>query len=102
MKDEHIKEYGIGNENRLTGEHETQHIDSFSSGVSDRGASIRIPMSTAKAGRGYLEDRRPVANMDPYRAVARIIETIKDVEQESKELPVGMVYQTHVAERYPE
>ena len=76
---EHIAEYGLGNENRLTGEHETQHIDEFSSGNSDRGASIRIPMATAKEGKGYLEDRRPAANMDPYRAVARLVETIGNV-----------------------
>tara|TARA_Y100000310_G_C20613512_1_gene779318 strand:- start:93 stop:1142 length:1050 start_codon:yes stop_codon:yes gene_type:complete len=76
---EHIIEYGLGNEDRLTGEHETQHIDEFSSGNSDRGASIRIPMSTSKEGKGYLEDRRPSANMDPYRAVAKIAETVSSV-----------------------
>jgi|TARA_R110001583_G_scaffold1392_2_gene11242 glutamine synthetase len=76
---EHILEYGLGNEDRLTGNHETQHIDEFSSGNSDRGASIRIPMSTAKESKGYLEDRRPASNMDPYRAVAMIVETIGDV-----------------------
>ena len=74
--EEHIKDYGLGNENRLTGEHETQHIDVFSSGDSDRGASIRIPSTTAKTGKGYLEDRRPAANMDPYKAVYKIMETV--------------------------
>ena len=69
--DEHIKEYGIGNENRLTGAHETQHISKFSYGKSDRGASIRIPVKD-----GYLEDRRPASNMDPYRAISKLVETV--------------------------
>ena len=78
--EEHIDEYGIDNELRLTGEHETQHIDVFSSGDSDRGASIRIPPVTAETYKGYLEDRRPAANMDPYRAVAKLVETVGIVD----------------------
>jgi len=74
--EDHISEYGIGNEERLTGEHETQHIDVFSSGDSDRGASIRIPPITAETYTGYLEDRRPAANMDPYKAVSKIMGTV--------------------------
>ncbi len=77
---EHISEYGIDNNERLTGHHETQHIDEFSSGVSDRGSSIRIPITTANTGKGYLEDRRPAANMDPYRAVAMLVETVGSVQ----------------------
>jgi glutamine synthetase len=73
---EHLAVYGAGNEKRLTGLHETRHIDSFEWGVSDRGASIRIPLATAKKGRGYLEDRRPAANMDPYKVCAIMLETI--------------------------
>ena len=38
----HVKNYGSGIEDRLTGDHETQKYDTFSYGVSDRGASIRI------------------------------------------------------------
>ena len=82
--DLHIKAYGIGNEERLTGAHETQHIDTFSYGNSDRGASIRIPPRTAKTGKGYLEDRRPAANMDPYRALAVIVETVGTVTSDVK------------------
>lgn len=73
---EHIEVYGAGNEKRLTGLHETCSINEFRYGVSDRGASIRIPVFTARDGRGYLEDRRPAANMDPYQVCARIIETV--------------------------
>ena len=68
--------YGPDNEQRLTGLHETCSIDEFRYGVSDRGASIRIPMQTAKDAFGYLEDRRPSANMDPYLVCSALIETI--------------------------
>ena len=64
--EEHLAGYGVGIEDRLTGEHETQRFDQFSYGVSDRGASIRIPWQVAKDGKGYIEDRRPNANADPY------------------------------------
>ncbi len=73
---EHIAVYGAGNEDRLTGKYETCPISEFRWGVSDRGASIRIPIYTAKNGCGYLEDRRPAANMDPYKVCAQLIETV--------------------------
>ena len=74
---EHIAVYGSLNEKRLTGLHETQSIEKFSYGVSDRGASIRIPVSVPADGwKGYLEDRRPASNADPYRITARILETV--------------------------
>lgn len=73
---DHIAVYGVGNERRLTGKHETCPITEFRYGVSDRGASIRIPMATANSGSGYLEDRRPAANCDPYLVFARLLETI--------------------------
>lgn len=74
--DDHIKVYGAHNEERLTGLHETSPITEFRFGRSDRGASVRIPMATILAGKGYFEDRRPAANMDPYQVCAMIIETI--------------------------
>lgn len=61
--DEHIAVYGDDNDMRLTGRHETGHIGSFSSGVANRGASIRIPRHVAAKGFGYLEDRRPASNI---------------------------------------
>ena len=73
---EHMEVYGDGNERRLTGLHETQEIDSFSWGISDRGASIRIPWQVEQEGRGYLEDRRPSANCNPYAVCSRILETV--------------------------
>tara|TARA_R110002020_G_scaffold30746_4_gene96591 strand:- start:4843 stop:5883 length:1041 start_codon:yes stop_codon:yes gene_type:complete len=74
---EHIQEYGYYNNLRLTGKHETQHINDFSYGVSDRGASIRIPIGVVKDNwKGYLEDRRPASNMDPYRVTKIISKTL--------------------------
>jgi glutamine synthetase len=73
---EHMMVYGEGNERRLTGLHETQTIDSFTWGVSDRGASIRIPWQVDQDGCGYLEDRRPSANCDPYVVSTKLIHTI--------------------------
>ena len=75
---EHIDVYGAYNDERLTGDHETQSIDEFSFGVSDRGASIRIPIMTVEKGwKGWLEDRRPASNGDPYKIASRIIKTVK-------------------------
>ena len=74
----HISVYGAHNEQRLTGAHETQSIDKFSYGVSDRGASIRIPVTTMQGGwKGRLEDRRPASNADPYKVAAAIVRTVK-------------------------
>lgn len=75
----HISVYGAHNDQRLTGKHETQSIDQFSYGVSDRGASIRIPLGTVEAGwKGRLEDRRPASNADPYKVAAAIVKTTKE------------------------
>jgi glutamine synthetase len=77
--DRHISVYGANNDQRLTGEHETQAIDQFSYAVSDRGASIRIPISTVQDGwKGRLEDRRTSSNADPYKVAAAIIKTTKE------------------------
>ena len=81
-REQHIKNYGSDNHMRLTGKFETQSIDKFSVGVSDRGASIRIPQTTVKNGwRGYLEDRRPASNACPYMVTKQISESLKQVQQ---------------------
>ncbi|CAJ1430500.1 unnamed protein product [Effrenium voratum] len=72
---EHIAEYGEGNEKRLTGKHETCAISDFKYGVANRGASIRIPRETERSGKGYMEDRRPAANCDPYKVTTRMMKT---------------------------
>jgi glutamine synthetase len=78
--DRHISIYGADNDQRLTGKHETQSINEFSYGVSDRGASIRIPIGTVENDwKGRLEDRRPSSNGDPYKIAAAVIKTTKEV-----------------------
>jgi glutamine synthetase len=79
-KAEHILVYGPDNHMRLTGLHETQAIDKFNYGVSNRGASIRLPHHMPKNDyKGYLEDRRPNSQGDPYKIASRILQTIASV-----------------------
>jgi glutamine synthetase len=79
-RNEHIAVYGPDNHMRLTGLHETQSIDMFSYGVADRGASIRVPHSFVNNGyKGYLEDRRPNSQGDPYAISGRDLKTISEV-----------------------
>lgn len=73
---EHISQYGLNNNERLTGAHETCDINTFKFGVADRGSSIRIPLPVMLKGYGYLEDRRPAANVDPYTVARLLIKTI--------------------------
>jgi len=77
---EHIKNYGFENNLRLTGKHETQSIEKYSYGIGDRGASIRIPKQTAKSWKGYLEDRRPASNADPYKVLIEVIKSLESAE----------------------
>lgn len=74
--EEHLEGYGHGFEDRLTGLHETAHYSEFRYGVSDRGASIRIPWQVAQDKKGYIEDRRPNANCDPYIVTRLITNTV--------------------------
>ncbi|MCB1233855.1 MAG: glutamine synthetase beta-grasp domain-containing protein [Verrucomicrobiae bacterium] len=78
--DEHIAVYGPDNHLRLTGLHETQSIDKFSWGLADRGSSIRVPHAFVNSDyKGYLEDRRPNSQGDPYQIASRILQTIATV-----------------------
>jgi len=72
---EHIEVYGDDNKERLTGKHETSSIEKFTSGVADRGASIRIPNDTFKNKMGYFEDRRPSSSADMYLVTSKIFQT---------------------------
>ncbi|WP_448950808.1 glutamine synthetase beta-grasp domain-containing protein [Labrys neptuniae] len=79
-KAEHIAVYGPDNHLRLTGKHETASIDTFSWGVADRGASIRVPHSFVRNDyKGYLEDRRPNSQADPYQIASQVLKTIAGV-----------------------
>ena len=73
--EEHMAVYGSDNHLRLSGLHETADMHTFSYGVANRGASIRIPRETERLGYGYLEDRRPSSNMDPYLVIRKLVET---------------------------
>ena len=85
---DHIAVYGEGNRERLTGKHETGDIDSFTWGVANRGASVRIPRQCAKEGKGYFEDRRPASNADPYQITGIIVETVSGLLQCSVATPL--------------
>ena len=77
---DHIAVYGPDNDKRLTGKHETAPWNKFSFGVADRGASIRVPHSFVNNGfKGYLEDRRPNSQGDPYQIASQILKTISTV-----------------------
>ena len=71
----HLAVYGAGLEDRLTGQHETASYKEFFYGVGNRAASIRIPLHVSQKGKGYLEDRRPCANIDPYEVARVMVET---------------------------
>jgi glutamine synthetase len=87
-KAEHIAVYGPDNHMRLTGLHETQAIDMFSYGIADRGASVRVPHSFVKSGyKGYLEDRRPNSQGDPYQIASRILKTVATVPTSASAAP---------------
>ncbi len=72
---EHVAGYGADIEHRLTGLHETAPWNEFNYGVSDRGASVRIPWQVEVDKKGYIEDRRPNANCDPYVVTRLIVDT---------------------------
>jgi glutamine synthetase len=72
---EHMKFYGTGNEERMTGKHETASFDKFTYDVANRGCSIRIGNDTYKNKKGYFEDRRPSSNCDPYLVTGKIFKT---------------------------
>lgn len=77
----HIENYGSDNHLRLTGKFETQSIDKFSWGISDRGASIRVPKSVGETWKGYLEDRRPSSNANPYKVIGVIYDALTFANQ---------------------
>tara|TARA_R110000765_G_scaffold39488_3_gene85864 strand:- start:11851 stop:12843 length:993 start_codon:yes stop_codon:yes gene_type:complete len=72
----HMLCYGAENEKRLTGDCETSDLTKFTVGERDRSCSIRIPASVARDKKGYIEDRRPGANIDPYRVCTRILKSV--------------------------
>ena len=100
--EDHIKAYGSNNNLRLTGEYETQSIDKFSWGVSDRGASIRVPQDTAKEWKGYVEDRRPGSNADPYKIINQIVQSLNTAKDlfDMKHMMTKFVNTDGLSEKY--
>ena len=100
--DEHIENYGSDNHLRLTGKHETQAIDKFSWGISDRGASIRVPKVVGETWKGYLEDRRPSSNANPYCIINVICESLTLAEQlfETSHMMYDVINATDLDEKY--
>jgi len=74
--DDHMLIYGENNSERMTGNHETASFDEFSYGIGSRNTSIRIPNTTYKNKKGYIEDRRPASNCDPYLVTGALFETV--------------------------
>ena len=64
--------YGVDNYLRTTGTHEAPSSKEFSYGVGTRNTSVRIGKQTSKDQKGYYEDRRPGANMNPYYVIAQL------------------------------
>jgi glutamine synthetase len=99
--EEHIAVYGDGLAERLTGLHETCSIHEFREGIADRGASVRIPRHVAAQGYGYLEDRRPAANADPYLVTTRILETVCGAAAQAESNGSARAHRTHLQEFRP-
>jgi len=76
----HIKVYdpsgGIDNALRLKSGVVTASIDTFVFGLANRATSVRVPQHVVMDGRGYIEDRRPAGNMDPYAVCEMIVRTV--------------------------
>lgn len=47
----------------------------FVSGVGKEKTSIRIPLKVAMEGKGYIEDRRPMSDADPYEVCMAMTES---------------------------
>ncbi|KAH9628059.1 hypothetical protein HF086_018034 [Spodoptera exigua] len=73
----HIKVYDahgeLDNKTPLSGETMTEK---FSAGIADRSCSIRIPRIVAENKCGFLEDRRPASNSDPYQVIDALMRTV--------------------------
>lgn len=77
---DYIDSCGADNTLRLTGHHETSDINTFTYGIADRTASVRIPSETYRMKCGYFEDRRPGANADPYIITSKLYKHVTDID----------------------
>jgi glutamine synthetase len=73
---QHMELYGIDNQKRLIGALMTSVFDKFTWGVGTNHTSVRVPPQVVRAGgAGYIEDRRPASNIDPYLVISMIADT---------------------------
>ncbi|CAG9784004.1 unnamed protein product [Diatraea saccharalis] len=74
----HMKNYGndeATNRMRLSGKFETAPFEKFSWGIANRKASIRLQRNIKEKGKGFMEDRRPAGDCDPYLVCGMLLET---------------------------
>ena len=79
---EHMEVYGHGNEMRMTGDCETSDPTKFTFGITDRSCSVRVPAHVYELESGYIEDRRPAANIDPYVVASIIMQTVCGADED--------------------
>uniref|UniRef100_A0A914DZH4 glutamine synthetase n=1 Tax=Acrobeloides nanus TaxID=290746 RepID=A0A914DZH4_9BILA len=77
---EHLAYYdaaqGKDNARRMIGRSTAPPLEECVVGIMNRTASIRVPLMVEQNGCGYLEDRRPAANCDPYLVTEAIVKTV--------------------------
>ena len=74
--EEHMAVYGRDSDQRLIVPNDISKFDTFTFGIANSESSIKISHTVKENGYGYLEDRRPASNIEPYSAIAIIAETI--------------------------
>jgi len=89
--------YGTGNEKRMTGLHETAKFDEFTYGIGARGCSVRLGNDAKRDGCGYMEDRRPSSNIDPYLSCSALADITCNGGKNMEELVAA--YKQFVAQR---
>lgn len=67
---------GKSNSRRLNAGMLATPSEDFTADKCSRLSSIRVPRLVVEAGKGYLEDRRPGANVEPYRATETLVKTV--------------------------
>lgn len=72
---EHMEVYGDGNEERLSGMYETSAFDTFSWGIGSRDTSVRLQKVMKGEDKGFIEDRRPASNANPYVVCYALVNT---------------------------
>lgn len=80
----HLAVLGESTDRRLIGKCETGDPKVFTWGVGNREASVRIPTELNGNNPGYIEDRRPSANCDPYKVVEAMMTSVCETSKASE------------------